>query len=87
MLDEFAPDGAPHDRLITYVADRPGHDFRYAMDISRIHSELGWSPAESFASGIAKTVAWYIDNPGWWQAILDGSYRLERLGQAQGANE
>jgi dTDP-glucose 4,6-dehydratase len=87
ILDEHQPDSGPHENLIEFVTDRPGHDFRYAMDISRIHEQLGWSPAESFASGIAKTVTWYIDNPAWWQAILDGSYRLERLGQTQGANE
>ena len=50
------------------------------MDISKIYSELGWSPAETFDTGIAKTVKWYMDNPEWWQAILDGSYQLERLG-------
>jgi len=62
------------------VDDRPGHDYRYAMDISKINQELGWSPAETFSSGIAKTVQWYIENPVWWQAIVDGSYQLERLG-------
>ena len=72
----------PHEKLIEFVTDRPGHDFRYAMDISKIKTELGWSPAETFATGIEKTVQWYLDNPDWWQAILDGSYQLERLGAA-----
>ena len=80
ILDELRPDNAPHEQLIEFVTDRPGHDFRYAMDISKLRSELGWQPEETFTSGIAKTVHWYLDNPGWWQAILDGSYQLERLG-------
>jgi dTDP-glucose 4,6-dehydratase len=82
ILDGIYPDKAPHKDLIEFVQDRPGHDFRYAMDISKIQTELGWSPAETFTSGIQKTVQWYIDNPVWWQAILDGSYQLERLGAA-----
>jgi len=81
ILDEAKPGDTPHAELIEYVTDRPGHDFRYAMDITKINRELGWQPAETFESGIAKTVRWYLDNPTWWQAILDGSYRLERLGQ------
>jgi len=80
ILDERHPQGAPHEQLIEFVTDRPGHDFRYAMDTSKISAQLGWAPVESFATGIRKTVDWYIDNPEWWQAILDGSYRLERLG-------
>lgn len=66
--------------LITFVTDRPGHDGRYAIDASKIASELNWRPKESFASGIEKTVKWYIDNKEWWRRILNGSYRLERLG-------
>jgi len=81
ILDKHQPDGAPHEQLIEYVTDRPGHDYRYAMNTSKIRAELGWEPSETFTTGIAKTVQWYIDNPAWWQAILDGSYRLERLGQ------
>jgi dTDP-glucose 4,6-dehydratase len=80
ILDNHQPNKAPHEKLIEFVDDRPGHDYRYAMDISKINQELGWSPAETFSSGIAKTVQWYIENPVWWQAILDGSYQLERLG-------
>ena len=82
ILDEARPENGPHERLIEFVTDRPGHDFRYAMDISKINRELGWKPAETFTSGIRKTVHWYLDNQPWWQAILDGSYRLERLGNS-----
>ncbi|MBQ7456240.1 MAG: dTDP-glucose 4,6-dehydratase [Desulfovibrio sp.] len=66
--------------LITMVTDRPGHDTRYAIDPSKIMQELHWKPQESFESGLQKTVAWYLDNSSWWQAILDGSYHGERLG-------
>lgn len=82
IMDKLHPDIKAHEELIEFVSDRPGHDYRYAMDISKISKELGWRPAEDFASGIEKTVRWYLDNPQWWQAILDGSYRLERLGVA-----
>ena len=80
ILDTQIPGKAPHEELIRFVTDRPGHDFRYAMNTGKISSELGWQPAETFASGIAKTVRWYLDNRTWWQSILDDSYRLERLG-------
>jgi dTDP-glucose 4,6-dehydratase len=80
ILDEKFPERAPHEQLIEFVKDRPGHDFRYAMDTTKIARELGWEPAENFKTGIEKTVHWYIDNLGWWEAILDGSYQLERLG-------
>lgn len=82
LLDELAPlaDGRPHADLITYVADRPGHDLRYAMDIARMRDELGWTPAETFESGLRKTVEWYLANEGWWKGIQDGSYRGQRLG-------
>jgi dTDP-glucose 4,6-dehydratase len=83
LLDEFRPraDGKPHDSAITYVTDRPGHDMRYAINAARAKQELGWSPQENFQSGFRKTVKWYLDNPQWIQKILDGSYRLERLGR------
>lgn len=80
LLDEFVPDGAPHERLIAFVEDRPGHDYRYAMDPGKIEGQLAWQPRETFESGLRKTVQWYLQNPSWWQAILDGSYRGERLG-------
>ena len=66
--------------LITFVKDRPGHDRRYAIDASKIARELGWKPQETFESGIRKTVRWYLDNRQWWERVLDGSYRLARLG-------
>lgn len=66
--------------LITYVKDRPGHDLRYAIDASKIERELGWTPEETFESGIRKTVEWYLNNENWWQRVLDGSYAGERLG-------
>ncbi|MBW5798995.1 dTDP-glucose 4,6-dehydratase [Halomonas elongata] len=69
-----------HRDLITFVADRPGHDVRYAIDASRIERELGWTPAETFETGLAKTVDWYLTNREWWQRVQDGSYRGERLG-------
>jgi len=88
LLEELAaeqkPAGLAHYRdLITYVADRPGHDQHYAIDASKIAHELGWVPQETFESGMRKTVAWYLANPAWWQAILDGRYQGERLGLSQ----
>ena len=65
--------------LVTYVTDRAGHDVRYAIDASKIENELGWKPQESFETGIRKTVVWYLNNKKWWNNILDGSYKLERL--------
>ncbi len=82
ILDEVRPGHAPHRKLINFVADRPGHDFRYAMNTEKISSELGWQPGEDFGSGIRKTVHWYLENEDWWQAVLDGSYQLERLGKS-----
>lgn len=66
--------------LITHVKDRPGHDRRYAIDASKIKSDLGWSPLETFDSGISKTVKWYLENPKWWQRVLSGDYLLTRMG-------
>ena len=83
VLDELRADSAgPHDRLITFTTDRPGHDFRYAIDASKIRRELGWSPSETFESGIRKTVRWYLDNAGWTERVMSGAYRGERLGVA-----
>ncbi len=83
LLDALAPAAVPRRQLIRFVADRPGHDKRYAIDAAKIAAELGWRPAESFASGLEKTVAWYLANRPWWQAIRDGSYQGERLGLAR----
>jgi dTDP-glucose 4,6-dehydratase len=84
LLEELVPvkpGGVAHYRdLITYVADRPGHDLRYAIDASKIERDLGWTPQETFESGIRKTVQWYLANEAWWQQVLDGSYQGERLG-------
>lgn len=74
------PDGMPYRRQIAFVADRPGHDLRYAVDASKIERTLGWRPRETFESGIAKTVAWYLDNEAWWREIMSDAYRGERLG-------
>jgi dTDP-glucose 4,6-dehydratase len=84
LLDELAPDpsGNSHQRLITYVADRPGHDQRYAIDATKIERELGWRPAETFETGLRKTVQWYLDNRLWWERVRSGGYRGERLGVA-----
>ncbi len=81
LLDEMHPIGAPRARLITFVADRPGHDKRYAIDAGKIRRDLGWQPLESFESGLRKTVAWYLANRPWWQAVRDGSYQGQRLGR------
>ena len=82
LMDELAPDPAIGARaeLITYVADRPGHDLRYAIDCSKITRELGWRPRENFDTGLRKTVSWYLSHRDWWQAIRSGAYRGERLG-------
>jgi len=82
LLDERRPraDGSRRDSLISFVKDRPGHDRRYAIDAGKIKSQLGWRPTESFESGIAKTVDWYLANQEWCARVLDGSYRGERLG-------
>jgi dTDP-glucose 4,6-dehydratase len=77
VLDELRPQASsqPHSKLITYVTDRPGHDRRYAMNISKIESELGWRPRETFETGIRKTIQWYLENPAWIQSVTSGSYR------------
>jgi dTDP-glucose 4,6-dehydratase len=82
LLDASRPrsDGKPRNSQVTYVTDRPGHDRRYAIDASKLKSELGWAPAHSFEQGIADTVAWYLAHQDWVQRVLDGSYRLERIG-------
>lgn len=82
LLDQRQPlaDGRPRESLMTHVTDRPGHDRRYAIDASKLESELGWKPSQSFDSGMAATVDWYLEHQPWVQRVLDGSYRMERLG-------
>jgi dTDP-glucose 4,6-dehydratase len=85
LLDDALPGSPhrPHERLITFVADRPGHDWRYAMDDAKLRRELGWQPRESLESGLGKTVRWYLDNRAWWEPIRSGRYRGERLGRGR----
>jgi len=85
ILDKLQPakDGQTYETKITYVQDRPGHDLRYAIDASKIKTELNWQPQEKFDDALFKTVQWYLDNRQWWQRILDGSYQTDRLGQAR----
>jgi len=85
LLDEMAPRGAPHSDLIRYVADRPGHDHRYAIDATKLETELGWKAQETFDTGIVKTVRWYLDNEWWWRPLRDKVYSGERLGVLPGA--
>lgn len=82
LMDELVPDATigPRENLIRFVADRPGHDQRYAIDASKIERELGWRPQESFESGLRNTVQWYLENRDWWGRIRSGVYRGERLG-------
>jgi dTDP-glucose 4,6-dehydratase len=77
ILDELSPQDptVPHQKLITFVKDRPGHDRRYAMDARKIERELGWKPRETFESGIRKTIAWYLQHEDWVEAVTSGSYR------------
>ncbi|MFB2551225.1 dTDP-glucose 4,6-dehydratase [Ensifer soli] len=85
LMDRFRPEAGPHERLITYVQDRPGHDARYAIDATKLEAELGWKAQENFDTGIEKTVKWYLDNEWWWGPLrqgYDGS-RLGLIGQAE----
>jgi dTDP-glucose 4,6-dehydratase len=81
-LDRIQPraDGVSYRAQIAFVSDRPGHDFRYAIDATKLERDLGWKPLESFESGMEKTIRWYLDNRNWWEAIQSGAYRGERLG-------
>ena len=80
IMDELRPKNAPHDKLITYVTDRPGHDHRYAIDATKLETELGWKAQENFDSGIEKTLRWYLDNEIWWRPLRGTVYTGERLG-------
>jgi dTDP-glucose 4,6-dehydratase len=83
ILDRLRPRATPHADLITYVADRPGHDFRYAISAEKIRAELGWSPSVTFEQGLETTVRWYLGNRGWCEAVAKGKYERERLGKAK----
>jgi dTDP-glucose 4,6-dehydratase len=82
IMDNLKPrsNGHRYEELITYVTDRPGHDMRYAIDASKLKRELGWEPDSNHEKLLTDTVRWYLENRGWWQDILSGSYRLERQG-------
>jgi dTDP-glucose 4,6-dehydratase len=84
ILDRMRPATAPHARLITHVADRPGHDQRYAIDAGKLEGELGWRARETFDTGIEKTVAWYLVNEWWWRPLREQVYAGERLGLLEG---
>jgi dTDP-glucose 4,6-dehydratase len=86
LLDARRPrrSGTPHRELITFVADRPGHDRRYAIDAGKIERELGWKPQHTFESGLARTIDWYLDNSWWWRPIREGAYAGKRLGMIAG---
>jgi dTDP-glucose 4,6-dehydratase len=77
---EVNPDDGPHDRYITFVTDRPGHDHRYAIDASKLEGELGWQAEETFASGISQTGRWYLSNDWWWYSLRNQVYAGERIG-------
>ena len=85
LLDELAPDSPhrPHESLISFVEDRPGHDRRYAIDATKIKRELGWSPRETFETGLEKTVRWYLENREWSRKVMEGVYDGERLGRIE----
>ncbi len=85
LMDELHPDPKveSHEELITFVADRPGHDFRYSIDSTKARRELGWKPLEDADSGLRKTVEWYLSRPDWWKRIIDAGYQMQRLGTAR----
>jgi dTDP-glucose 4,6-dehydratase len=79
IMDEFFPENAPHEKLMTFVKDRPGHDFRYAINFGKLRNELGWTPRETLESGLRNTVKWYLDNQAWIEDIANGAYK-KRIG-------
>ncbi|RAN32896.1 dTDP-glucose 4,6-dehydratase [Hyphomonas pacifica] len=81
IMDDRCPESAPHNRLIEFVMDRPGHDFRYAIDSSKINNSLGWAPSRDFETGLAETIDWYLDNEAWWRPVQQSVYGGERLGK------
>lgn len=81
VLDDLLPKDKSYKDLITFVTDRPGHDLRYAIDATKIKNELGWTPNETFETGLRKTLQWYLKNETWWKSVQDGSYQRERLGE------
>jgi dTDP-glucose 4,6-dehydratase len=80
IFDRLRPQNAPHDRLITFVKDRPGHDRRYAIDPSKIEAETDWRPRANFETGLEEAIVWYLENPSWWEPIRKGIYQGQRLG-------
>ncbi len=84
-MDDLRPEGAPHDRLITFVTDRPGHDLRYAINPEFVRKELGWEPQETFESGLKQTLRWYLDNQEWWLGLAEKARTGARLGLATGS--
>ena len=89
ILDDLVPDSPhkPHKSLIQFVADRPGHDRRYAIDAGKIKRELGWKPEETLDTGLHKTVQWYLEHPKWVERVMSGTYRGERLGLSMAVDE
>ena len=83
MADKLKPleSGKSYSEKIKFVKDRPGHDFRYAINAKKIQEELNWFPIESFSTGIEKTIEWYLENENWWRSIQDKTYKQERLGE------
>ena len=80
-MNELSPrQNGNYEELINFVQDRPGHDFRYAIDSTKFNMELGWKPKTSFSDGIKDTIKWYLKNENWWKMINDNSYQQERLG-------
>ena len=80
-MDQLVPSEQPYSKQIIFVEDRPGHDIRYAVDSTRIQTELGWKPKVYLDEGLKFTIKWYLENKDWWERVLSGEYRLERIGK------